>query len=83
MEYADRLPEGYEPLLIEEYKIFLKEIVEDELLLTLPAFPKHDKPCVKFKNRSSDLLVVAKADEQTKPKNPFAILAKLKPTGEQ
>ncbi|MEQ1638397.1 MAG: YceD family protein [Methylococcales bacterium] len=87
LEQADRLPEGYEPLLIDEEKMLLREIVEDELLLALPPFPKHQHNCVKFENRSeersSDLSAALKADDQTKPKNPFAVLAKLKLTGEQ
>lgn len=39
---VDRLPEGYEPLLIGEEPIALSEIIEDEILLNLPQFPKHD-----------------------------------------
>ena len=39
LDEADRLPEDYEPLLVGEGKIPLKDIVEDELLLSLPAFP--------------------------------------------
>ncbi|NOT83687.1 MAG: metal-binding protein [Methylococcaceae bacterium] len=86
LDYADRLPAGYEPLIIDEEKMLLKEIVEDELLLALPAFPKHLHQCVKFElhseNSSADLSVVAENATLATPKNPFAVLAKLKPTGE-
>jgi uncharacterized protein len=83
LEQADRLPEGYEPLLIGEEKMLLKEIVEDELLLAIPTFPKHEYPCIKFETNSSDLLTVAGHVEPTNPKNPFAVLAKLKSTGDK
>jgi uncharacterized protein len=81
IEQADRLPESYEPLLLEEEKVLLKNIVEDELLLILPAFPKHQYPCFvpKLGNKPLDSLVNAK---QSSPENPFSILAKLKNTGD-
>ena len=77
----DRLPEDYEPLLVEEGKIPLKNIIEDEILLILPAFPKHPHTCFvqKFDNNSVVPLV---SDEQSTPENPFSILAKLKNTGD-
>ena len=81
IDQANRLPEGYEPLLVEEGKILLKNIIEDEILLILPAFPKHQHDCFvpKFDNNSVDSLV---SDEQSSPENPFSILAKLKNTGD-
>ncbi len=39
---ADRLPEGYEPLLVPASGLVLADWVEDELLLALPQFPRHD-----------------------------------------
>ncbi len=81
IDQANRLPEDLEPLLVEEGKIPLKNIIEDEILLILPAFPKHRHNCIapKFDNNSLDPLV---NDEQSSPKNPFSILAKLKNTGD-
>jgi uncharacterized protein len=81
IDQADRLPEDYEPLLIKEEKIPLKDIVEDELLLALPTFPKHQHACsvpdadFNKKDELSD-------EEQSAPENPFSILAKLKKTGD-
>ncbi|MDD1642740.1 MAG: metal-binding protein, partial [Methylococcaceae bacterium] len=59
----------------------LKNIIEDEILLILPAFPKHQHNCIvaKFDNTSIDPSV---SDEQSFPENPFSILAKLKNTGD-
>jgi len=81
IDQADRLPEDYEPLLVDDEKILLKNIIEDELLLVLPAFPKHQHDCLannSYVNKAGSL-----ADEQqSPPENPFSILAKLKNTGD-
>jgi uncharacterized protein len=81
IDQANRLPEGYEPLLVEEGKIPLKDIIEDEILLILPAFPKHQHTCFvpKFDNNNVVSLV---SGGQSSPENPFSILAKLKNTGD-
>ena len=81
IDQADRLPEGYDPLMVEEGKIPLKNIIEDEILLTLPAFPKHRQPCFvkKIDNNTVDPIV---NDEPLSTENPFSILAKLKNTGD-
>jgi uncharacterized protein len=83
LEQADELPDGYEPLLVDEDKMLLKDIVEDELLLALPAFPKHPLACIKFETNVPDLAVEITKSEQSKPENPFAVLAKLKMTGDK
>lgn len=81
IDQADRLPENYEPLLVDEGKILLKNIIEDELLLILPAFPKHQHECLAQKpgNKKVDFLL---NEQQSPPENPFSILAKLKNTGD-
>jgi uncharacterized protein len=68
-------------LMVEEEKILLNKIIEDEILLTLPAFPKHQHACSvqKTDDNSVELLV---NDGQSSPKNPFSVLAKLKHTGD-
>lgn len=81
IDQADRLPEDYEPLLVDEGKVLLKNIIEDELLLILPTFPKHQHDCLgqKPSNKQADFLL----NEQPSPaENPFSILAKLKNTGD-
>jgi uncharacterized protein len=81
IDQANRLPEDYEPLMVQEGKILLKNMIEDEILLILPAFPKHQHNCFvqKIDNNSVDLSV---NDEQSFTENPFSILAKLKNTGD-
>lgn len=81
IDQANRLPEDYEPLLVEEEKIPLKNIIEDEILLILPAFPKHSHNCFARKSDNNNVVPLAN-DEQLTPDNPFSILAKLKNTGD-
>ncbi|MCX7096903.1 MAG: YceD family protein [Methylococcales bacterium] len=81
IEQVNRLPEAYEPLLVREGKIPLKNIIEDEILLVLPTFPKHEEACTvaNFDNASVEPLV---SDSLSSAENPFSILAKLKHTGD-
>ena len=79
MEQVDRLPDDYEPLLVGEGKILIKNMVEDELLLILPAFPKHTYHCLAQKTYNKTNLI---NEQQSLPENPFSILAKFKNTGD-
>ncbi len=78
LERANNLPDGYEPLLlVEEGKIPLTSIVEDELLLTLPSIPKHQDGCAAPdvpNNKPEPLPKTVRAATE----NPFSILADLK-----
>ena len=78
IDQANRLPEDYDPLLVEGDTMPLKDIIEDELLLSLPAYPKHQHSCfVSNSNNNSSA-----SDQKSSPKNPFSILATLKNTGD-
>ncbi len=81
IDQADRLPENYEPLLVDEGKILLKNIIEDELLLILPTFPKHQHDCLAQKSDSHKVDFLSN-EQQSSTENPFSILAKLKNTGD-
>lgn len=75
---VDKLPDGYEPLLlIDEDKIPLKNLVEDELLLSLPDIPKHQHDCI-APNISKNKLEPLSKTAQVSTVNPFSILADLK-----
>lgn len=81
IDQANKLSEEYEPLLVEEGNILLKNIIEDELLLILPAFPKHQERC--FVSSLSNNKAASLLDgDSSLPKNPFSILANLKNTGD-
>lgn len=77
---ANLLPEAYEPLLVGEDKIPLRDIVEEELLLSLPAFPKHTEGDCFHKKRFK--ATVPERAEAERSDNPFSVLAKLKNTGD-
>ncbi len=38
---ADRLPDRYDPLLVPDLSLILSEMIEDELLISLPIVPMH------------------------------------------
>jgi len=83
LEQADSLAGDCEPLILETNKISLNELVEDELLLALPDFPRHPYVCVEQQDDDDIIVETVKAEEQqAKPNNPFSVLAKLKNTGD-
>jgi uncharacterized protein len=66
----DRLPQGYEPLLVSGEPLQTVDVVEDEVLLAVPAFPMHEgahKCAMNYEN--------GRLPEKD---NPFSILEKLK-----
>jgi uncharacterized protein len=66
----DRLPEGYEPLLVSGEPLRTFDVVEDEVLLSLPDFPLHE---------GEQSCVMAYENQPLPAKdNPFSILEKLK-----
>jgi uncharacterized protein len=72
LDEVGRLPEAYEPLLLEAPTVKLVELLEDELLLSLPQVPMHGfGECEAA--RASEPVEDATAEE-----NPFAVLAELK-----
>ena len=44
----DKLPEDFESLLVEEGKVSLPDILQDELLLAMPLVPMHDTDCSEY-----------------------------------
>ena len=80
IEQADRLPEAFEPLMVAENKMSLPGIIEDEVLISLPDYPRHENECLQY--QPAEKLVEPKEIEP-KPDNPFAVLATLKITGDQ
>jgi uncharacterized protein len=67
------LPEGYEPLLVTESQLQLKDVIEDELILALPLValspgaPLDQVP-----------LTAEPELDMDQPSNPFAVLGQLK-----
>lgn len=76
-EEAQRVQQQYEPLLVEDDTLFIRDVVEDELILALPAQPVHGE------TEQCDQSMISKlrpemAPEPEKRENPFARLQELK-----
>jgi uncharacterized protein len=82
MEQAERLSGEYEPLMLEDEKIPLHELVEDELLLVLPDFPRHEEECKPYKHSTEAIKPVATDAQKSQSNNPFSVLAQLKNIGD-
>ncbi len=78
---AELLPSHYEPLLVESDALFLRDIIEDELLLALPLVAMHDE-CIDVNAQAADATQRKDDDSGESDKaNPFAALAALKSNG--
>jgi uncharacterized protein len=69
---ADSLPKEFEPLLASNYELSLLQLVEDEVLLSLPIVARHDEDC-------SEILQKHKDDDRVQQDTykPFAALKDL------
>jgi uncharacterized protein len=83
----ERLPEGYEATLINNTTMMLSDIIEDEILLALPAIPKHQQELctVNFADDVVDVTGSSGSQQKHEPNtenverdNPFDILVSLK-----
>jgi len=76
----EQLGEEYEPLILDDALVSVAELVEDELILSLPIVPKHETADCHATNLNEESLdnVVESNIEPEKKKNPFAALADLK-----
>ncbi len=78
LEQADKLAGEYEAFILKEKKVSLNQLLEDELLLALPDFPRHQQPCLNYSTHEVEIM----DNETTQSNNPFSILAQLKNTGD-
>ena len=82
----ERLGEEYEPLLLNDSLVSVAELVEDELLLSLPLVPKHETDNCNSadfndshnESDSHNEELIETHSESEQKKNPFAALADLK-----
>ncbi len=77
-EQARNLPKSYEPLMVEPEHLDLYDVVEEELLLSLPMFAYHEQ-CQTQMGKTVD----AEEVELTKKPNPFSVLSVLKQNQKQ
>jgi uncharacterized protein len=77
---AERLPEELDPLLLEDDRVALRSLIEDELILAVPNAPMH--PASECSVRLETVNADPEGAEQTTAEpardNPFAVLASLK-----
>ena len=81
LDEAERLPDDLDPLLVEDDRIALRNLLEDELILAIPTAPAH-----RAEDCRVDLQTINRADESApnataeviRSENPFAALAALK-----
>jgi uncharacterized protein len=73
---AERLPEDVDPLLVEDEKLVLRSLIEDELILAIPPAPMHSSEACAMKlqqiNAAGDELTAGDALGKA---HPFASLA--------
>ena len=74
---AAQLPPSYEPLIVQE-TANLSDIVEEELLLAIPASPMHAQDCITEAQRVALGNQEDGSESEGRKESPFAVLAKLK-----
>lgn len=79
LEQADELAADCEPFILADDNVVLVKLVEDELLLALPDFPRHKYNCV---NKNNTVQTIVNDDKPLNSNNPFSILAQIKNTGD-
>lgn len=72
---AEELPSHYEPLLLDGKPLFLRDVIEDEMLLALPIVPRHSSQECEAQMESGETEAEQDGGERD---NPFASLAELK-----
>jgi len=81
VDEAQRLPERYDPLILNSEKIAISDLVEDELLLALPMIAHHQQ-CKPLDFKPKSIAQSGQDDPRTEQENPFEILKQLRKTGE-
>jgi len=72
-EQAKNLPKHYEPLLVEPEELVLMDVIEEEMILSLPMFAYHGD-CDAAPNTSAS----AEEAPLEEKENPFSVLSDLK-----
>lgn len=65
-----------EAILIEDDRLDLKTLIEDELILALPIIAMHDEDCQPWQDETESEITETEAEPERE--NPFAMLAQLK-----
>lgn len=81
---AERLPDDVDPLLVEQDRLALRSLIEDELILAIPNAPMHDvDDCgIDLGEINADTNPQEMASQAGGDESPFAALAQLKSDSE-
>ena len=69
------LPEGLDPKVVEDGRLMLSDVVEDELVLALPDIARHDKCPIELRKVSASTDFVEEVNVKV---NPFKVLEGFK-----
>lgn len=74
-EEATRLPERYDPLVVKGVDLLIQDVIEDELIVSLPIVPMHLPDQCKVK-----MPLTAESEEmsETEKDNPFKVIELLR-----
>lgn len=76
-EDAKQLPKRYEPLLVEPESLELSEVIEEEMILSLPMFAYHQECSGEYQQDEEQVESSETEQAESKP-NPFSVLSDLK-----
>ncbi len=74
---AERIPRAYDPLVVGDEPLYIKELVEDELILALPIISRHSEDCLPAVSEEAPE-PDSEAGERSGRENPFEALRHLK-----
>lgn len=78
-EEAVHLPKHLEPLIVEDAPCQLRQIVEDELILSMPSYNYHDSEDCKLKSSDYYSEIDPQEGNSHERPNPFNVLEQFKP----
>ena len=74
-EEADELPKGYDPLVVKEDLLAVQDIIEDELIVSLPIVPMHNEKDCKIK---LPFAIDSEETSELSRENPFKVIELLR-----
>ena len=75
---AERLSERYEPLVVETTPMHMLDMIEDEIILSIPHIPMHEEGLCSIQVPGGTEELAEQPEEDEEKPNPFAVLEKLK-----
>jgi uncharacterized protein len=74
-EEVDHLPKGYDSVLVKEGMLIISEVIEDELIISLPIVPMHESIDCKIQ---LPLDIDSKNQNDSEKENPFKVIELLR-----